>query len=153
MAEKAVYMCGVCEVHEKENGHLLCPECEKRYQEYVLEALSRCEQPETQLDWALSRTEENLREAENALQSIKDQYSEYWDMAYKEIQEACQNIRLPKEKFLGAVRDREILLLCRDGHNEVAELLEGIPERMKILASQVSWYKKLRSQSQPTEVA
>ena len=149
--EKKEFLCPVCMRERKKRGHLMGSECEKEYQEQVLQALQNHQTPETELDYAQRRAEENLSSSKKELEEYKEMSSVYWDEAYEEIQGECYRIKLPKNKFLQAVNTRFAEILKRAGISETAELIDILKKRIYDLGQQIQWYEKLRFRQQESE--
>jgi len=149
--EKKKFLCPVCMKETKERGYLMGPECEKEYQEQVLQALQNHQIPETKLDYAQRRAEENSSSSKKEFEEYKEKTSAYWDEAYKQIRQECRRIKLPKDKFLRAVKTRFAEILEKEGMSETAGLIDILKKRIYDLDQQIQWYKKLRSRQQEAE--
>ncbi len=149
--EKKEFLCPVCMQERKKRGHLMGSECEKEYQEQVLQALQNHQTPEAELDYAQRQAEENLSSSQKELEEYKEKTSVCWDRAYKQIQWECRRIKLPKDKFLRAVKTRFAEILEKEGMSETAELIDILKKRIYDLGQQIQWYEKLRFRQQESE--
>jgi len=144
--EQQVFMCPVCCLGEtKEAGHLMGPNCEERFQADVLEKLKHHQPVKTELDYAIGLTEGNIASQQEQLDELKNGSSTYWDQAYGEIQRECRGVRLPKEKFLQAVKTRFAEIMKNTGQPEIAEGIVSLGEIIANLNSQLDWLKSLKA--------
>jgi len=143
--KEQVYMCPACCLGEtKEVGHVMGPACEERFQDEVLERLENHQPVEPELEYAIRLTQKNVSEQQAQLEELKSGSQTYWDQAYGEIQKECHKVKLPKEKFLGAVKTRFAEIMSNAGQSEIVAGIISIGEIISNLTNQLDWLQSLK---------
>jgi len=150
MDAKKTYICSVCVNNEKKKG-LMCPPCYERHKGYVKHALHEHKRVETQIEYALRRTKENLTLLREELTSLMKQTRPYFNAAYEEIQGECRGVRLKKEDFMDCVKKRLQEILEKAGLERTDERIEWLKKTIRALEDEAEWLRKINTQKKATK--
>ncbi len=150
MDAKKTYICSVCVDNEKKKG-LMCPACYERHKDYVKQALHEHEQVETQTEYALRRTKENLTLLKEELTSLMKQTRPYFNTAHEEIHSECRGVRLEKEDFMDCVKKRLQEILKKAGLERTDERIEWLKKTIRVLEDETEWLRKINIQKEVTD--
>lgn len=138
----STYICPVCVVNEKTNG-LMCSECQDEHKRISMSAIREHRPVETELQYALKKTEENLTSLTEELEDLKNQASPFFNKAYQEVKKESNGIRFSKEGFIGLVKERCHEIMVKSGLKELAERIEWLKQTIGFLKNQKRWLEKI----------
>ena len=146
------YICPACVVNEKTNG-LICSDCQDEHKRISMSAIREHRPVETQLQYVLRTTEENLISLAEKLENLKNQTSFYFNEAYREVSKESKGIRVEKEDFIGLVKERYQEIMMKSGLEKQAKRIEWLKQTIRSLEEQKQWLKKIDHQNTKRKVA
>jgi len=137
-------VCPVCMEREISKG-LMCSDCYNSHKEEAVRAIQEHEKAESQLEFAIRHTSENLTEIGRELQEKMAFTHPFFSEAYKEVRAECQsaNLRLEKAEFIGLVKARYHKILKKAGQKELDERVEWLKRTVHSLESKMNWFERL----------
>ena len=136
------YICPACVVNEKTNG-LICSDCQDEHKRISMSAIRTHRPVETELQYALKKTEENLTSLSKELEDLKNQTSPYFSKAYQEVRKESNGIRFEKEDFIGLVKKRCHEIMVKSEIKKLAERIEWLKQTIYFLENQKRWLEKI----------
>lgn len=150
--EDRAYICPVCLTNEKTKG-LICSDCQDEHKRISMSAIREHRPVETELQYVLRKTEENLTSLTEELEDLKNQTSPYFNKAYQEVREESKGIRFEKEDFIGLVKDRYQEIMVKSGLEKQAKRIEWLRQTRRYLEEQKRWLKRVDYQNTERRVA
>jgi len=142
------FTCTICLINKKQKGHVMCSVCKEDFEQSVLKNLKSKKTPETLFQYAERVTQDNLSRYKIDYQSLRNSLNAFWNQSCKEIKRECRNIRLSKNNFLTAVRERYEELLKGVGQSEDLKRMKSLKDTIRILESQLDWFAKIKQLKQ-----
>jgi hypothetical protein len=144
----AEFTCTICLTKSKQKGHMMCPDCKKDYEKFVLKMLESQKAPESIFQYTKRITQDNLSDCRKQLLDLTTSFDAFWDKACKEIKRDCSRVRLSKENFLSAVKVRYNLLIEKSHGLKAVEKMNLLKKNVCILGQQMNWFAKIEQQKQ-----
>ncbi len=136
------YICPACVANEKTKG-LICSDCQNEHKRISMSAIRGHRLVETELQYVLRKTEENLISLTKELEDLKSQTSSFFNEAYREVSRDSKGIRFEKEDFIELVKERCHEIMENAGLKEQAERIERLKQTIGSLKEQKRWLEKL----------
>lgn len=140
------FICPACVKNEKTKG-LVCTKCRESHQQEVMLRIGKHQPVRSLLDFALDAAEQNLNDFAKELDEKMGETRPFFASAHQEVSKELRRVgvRLPKEKFLEAVKERYHEIMVKAGQKELYERSEWLKEMVYSLESQMNWMKKLEA--------
>ena len=152
-------VCPSCLKNEMERG-LMCASCYKWHEDGSKENIKYHKKVESQVEFVIRRTEENLVELKRELDSKMGETGIFFSQAHNEVASECRKANLSfnnndpaeKKEFMDLVRVRYTEIMEKAGQEELYQRVERLKEVVRSSDFKMQWYKKLQLRERDADV-